>query len=465
LNTLPVKSLLKIVSTLNPTKIKKYYYASFAPVLVSMALIMQSCLLAKIDRTPYKQTAFYDQFRKQIQQVNTDSLYTRTDTIQAGWAKVNITPEEPVAMAGYGNRWGKKYTSVHDSLWVRAFVFDNGYQKAVLLTMDMLIVPPEVREALEERLPQIGFTIDQTYLTATHTHYSYGGWAKKLVGKIIAGRYRDKVVEKLTDRILVAIQQADARKQKASFGFGQYHAGELVYHRINRQGNTDPWLRVFLIRQQSGATAVISSFAAHATLLPSRQYVLSRDYPGALVDTLEKHPDIDFAAFCAGGVGSHSTGGEGEHFEKIGNVAAALSQKIIHNLPAIRTQYQQKLASIHMPLPLRRPQWRISENWRLRPWVFYGLYGDYPSSLTGLRIGDVTWIGTPCDFAGEMMPAIEKQTDQKLIITSFNGGYIGYITADPYYDVDHYETRAMNWFGPENGAYFIEAISQLANKL
>jgi hypothetical protein len=183
------------------------------------------------------------------------------------------------------------------------------------------------------------------------------------------------------------------------------------------------------------------------------------------VDTLEKHPQIDFAAFCAGGVGSHSTGGEGENFEKIGNVANALSQKIIHNLPALTTSYHQKLAIVQMPLPLRRPQWRISENWRLRPWLFYGLYGDYPSYLTGLQIGDVTWIGTPCDFSGEMMPAIEKQFDHKLIITSFNGGYIGYITADIYYDVDHYETRAMNWFGPENGAYFIEAISRLANKL
>jgi hypothetical protein len=378
---------------------------------------------------------------------------------------VNITPEQPVSMAGYGNRWGKKYTTVHDSLWVRAFVFDNGYQKAALVTMDMLIVPPEVVEVLEKRLPEIGITLEQTFLTATHTHYSYGGWAKKLVGKLIAGGYRDKVVDNLADRIITAIKQADAAKQTASFGFGQYHAGELVYHRISRQGSTDPWLRVFLIRQQSGATAVISSFSAHATILPSRQYHLSRDYPGALVDTLEEHPEIDFAAFCAGGVGSHSIGGEGENYEKIANVATSLSQKIIHNLPTISTQYYQKLASVHMPLPLRKPQWRISRNWRLRPWLFYGLYGDYPSYLTGLRIGDVTWIGTPCDFSGEMMPAIEKQFDEKLIITSFNGGYIGYITADEYYDIDHYETRAMNWFGPENGAYFIEAISRLANKL
>ncbi len=435
------------------------------PVLVSIALIMQSCLFARIDRTPYKQTSYYQMFDRQMERVNIDSVYLKTDTIQAGWAKANITPSFKVSMGGYGNRWGKKFTSVHDSIWVRAFVFDNGYQRAALVTMDLLIVPPELIEALQEQLPTIGFSINQTYFSATHTHYSIGGWAKKLVGRLIAGKYKNRIIEDLTAKTLAAIKQADAGKETATFGFGQYYAGELVYHRISKQGSTDPWLRVFLIRQQSGKTAVITSFSAHATILPSRQYALSRDYPGALVDTLEKHPTIDFAAFCAGGVGSHSPGGEGENYVKIGNIATSLSQKILLNLPAIVTRHQQELASVQIPLPLRRPQWRISQNWRLRPWIFYGLYGDYPSSLTGLKIGQLTWIGTPCDFSGEMTPSIEKQFDGPLMITSFNGGYIGYITADQYYDTDHYETRAMNWFGPDNGAYFIEAISRLANKL
>ncbi len=48
-----------------------------------------------------------------------------------------------------------------------------------------------------------------------------------------------------------------------------------------------------------------------------------------------------------------------------------------------------------------------------------------------------------------------------LIVTSFNGGYIGYVTEDKWYDRNKYETRAMNWFGPYNGAYFSEYIRRV----
>ena len=45
-----------------------------------------------------------------------------------------------------------------------------------------------------------------------------------------------------------------------------------------------------------------------------------------------------------------------------------------------------------------------------------------------------------------------------LLITTFNGGYIGYITPDEYYNHNFHEVRDMNWFGPYNGAYFDEII-------
>ena len=43
--------------------------------------------------------------------------------------------------------------------------------------------------------------------------------------------------------------------------------------------------------------------------------------------------------------------------------------------------------------------------------------------------------------------------------------YMGYITPDKYYDVDHYETQLMNWYGPGNGAYMNKCIEQLILKV
>ncbi len=52
-----------------------------------------------------------------------------------------------------------------------------------------------------------------------------------------------------------------------------------------------------------------------------------------------------------------------------------------------------------------------------------------------------------------------------LMITSFDGGYIGYVTPDRYYGRKAYETRDMNWFGPQNGAYFEEMMAGLLGKV
>lgn len=77
-------------------------------------------------------------------------------------------------------------------------------------------------------------------------------------------------------------------------------------------------------------------------------------------------------------------------------------------------------------------------------------------------------MGFPCDFSGELvadMSAYAAKKGLKLMVTSFNSGYIGYITPDKYYSKDSYETLTMNWFGPYNGAYFQEIARDLIDKM
>lgn len=76
-------------------------------------------------------------------------------------------------------------------------------------------------------------------------------------------------------------------------------------------------------------------------------------------------------------------------------------------------------------------------------------------------------VGTPCDFSGEFNPSLDSLAAKhglQMMVTSFNGGYIGYVTPDKYYDEDHYETQLMNWYGPGNGAYMNQCIEHLILK-
>lgn len=421
-------------------------------------------MFTTVDRTPYRETGYYRAFRQKLLSLPKPQPLAGTDTLQVGWAKVNITPPRPMPTAGYGQRRGKRYTAIHDSVYVRAFVFDNGLYKAALVTADLLIIAPELTNALAERLPGLGFSIDRTYLCATHTHNGTGGWADALVGSLIAGGYEPEMVAFLADRFAEAIRKADLGKQTAAIGAVAYPAAERVRNRMNAAQPTDSLLRILKIRKTTGETAVIATFAAHPTLILDREIVLSRDYPGVLVDALEQSGKIDFAAFCAGAVGSHAariTGRNG--WEAMENQAAMLAKKILVGFEKIPLAYRTELRTVSVPLPLRQPHFRLSENIRLRPWAFRAAYGNYPSVVKGLRIGNTVWVGMPADFSGELVPAIQPYghwARQPLFVTSFNGNYIGYVTPDAYYDRPYAETRELNWFGPYNGAYLTEAARE-----
>jgi hypothetical protein len=456
-----------ILSFINPLSLKKLFSRWTTWLAISILLFgVSSCLVSRVDRTPYRQTGYYQQFKKELDRLPTDTVSARPGTIAAGWAKVNITPAEPMPLAGYGLRKGRRYESVHDSLWARAFVFDNGVRKAALITIDLLIVPPALTEAITQKLAGTGFTIAQVYLTATHSHHSVGGWAHRLSGWAIAGTYHQRWVDELAGRIIEAIRKAERAKKKASMGASAFPAGELVFNRLLQGNPTDSLVRVLKIRQDGGQTAALVTFSAHATCLQANQSILSRDYPGMLVDSLEKSPQVDFAAFCAGAVGSHAPEAGGNHLEKAANMAYFIAQKILVDFDQIALEDWQEVETITLPLPLRRPQWRIGENVRLRPWIFYAIFGHYEAYLKAMRLGNTVWVGTPSDFSGELVPPLQREASPAaLFVTSFNGAYVGYITSDVAYDVHHYETRDMNWYGPQNGAYFSEAITELLKRL
>jgi hypothetical protein len=412
---------------------------------------------------------YYNQMLHEVGQVEGYEGITSGDTLRAGWAKINIVPDYPTPLAGFGNRRGKIMEGIRDSVWLRAFVFDNLEIKAAFITMDLLIVPPEVVIALKAKLEERGFDAQNIYLTATHTHCSIGSWGPGFTGEAIAGDYDPNIVELISDAALNAVEMADHSKEIAKIGFGQLDAGAYVANRlVGEEGSTDPWFRFLKIEKESGETALLCTFSAHATCFGHRFMKITGDYPGELVDSLERLESVDFAAFAAGGVASHRPASQPTPEEQVSFMANGLYNLVAPEVDNITSEYAFDLRVVHVPLPLREPHVRIAENWRIRPWVFYQVFGDYPSTISFMRIGNNIWIGTPCDFSGELIPGLQETASEEnvnILVTSFNGGYIGYITLDQYYDLNKYETRAMNWFGPYNGAYFSELINRVLKKI
>jgi len=113
------------------------------------------------------------------------------------------------------------------------------------------------------------------------------------------------------------------------------------------------------------------------------------------------------------------------------------------------------------------PLARITKDIRLRPWLFRYLVGDTPAYFNVTQVGSLLFISSSGELSGvfyEEWEKLAKAQGLHLVITVFNGGYVGYITPDELYDEDFHEVRETNWFGPGNGTYFDLMMQELIKK-
>lgn len=432
-------------------------------------IITSSCIVKKLDHSPYQSQVYYKKTFAQINEIKPIDI-SPLDTFFAGWGKVNITPIHTAPIAGYGGRKNKKYDKILDSIFIKTIVFKNGKSKSAIICADLLIFPMEVRSVIFNKISQIGYSPGQLYFTATHSHNSLGGWGKRLLGKAIAGPYSKSIVQKLASAVINSILIAESRILPSEITYEEALTNGLIQNRlIDNNSYLDTTLRMLKITNSLGKQAALMIYAAHPTCIPSSSKDLSGDYPIYLTNQLEKNKVFDLACFAAGAVASHAPilSNDTSFQKRISNYSELLLEAIKNRFPKKDTTSTLHFESYQIPLNLRKPQFRISPKLVLAPWLFYTFFGKYDSYITVSKIGNILMIGTPCDFSGQLALPLYHLASQRgihLIITSFNGGYIGYITPDKYYELAAYETKDMNLFGPNNGAYFSEIIASIIQK-
>ncbi len=431
--------------------------------IMALAVILFS-LIGPIDRTPLADQDFY---KEMMSVLDTVSLRTQvpTQTLKAGWGKISITPDHSMPMAGYRMRDG--FTSVHDSLYARVIGLNNGNISCYLISVDLLLFPPAIKQKLQNKISQEFTNKPFLYFSATHTHNGIGGWNNSLAGTFVLGDYEDAWVNQTTERLLTEIRRIDNSMQPARLSYWEADAAEYTENRLKKEAPHDGTLRGIKFETADSASAQLVTFSAHATSISKNSNALSGDYPAALISQLNEN---SFGIFMAGMVGSHRLSGLSENeFELVTKAGEVLSQKIS------KANYDNafdsvQITALHIPIQFGPSQLRISKNWKLRDWMFSLVLNPIQGELTYLQLGNIVMIGTPCDFSGELyvthkLNELAASQKKHLIITSFNGDYAGYITEDSHYEqLAKEEVMGMNWVGPYYGDYFSEMISILLKK-
>lgn len=427
-------------------------------VLVFLALTM----LTRIDWRDYKELDYYHETLAHLDSLNIES--SSGQIWLAGWASINATPPTPAKLAGYKPRG--RYQFVQDSSYVKTLVISNGNSTVAFLNYELMIVHPHLQKRITKAISESGIVLDNIYFTATHTHSGIGGHIPGLLGRLAFGGYDEKIVQLLETKTIAGLKSAIFSKDTVSIYFQKTKADSLVANRLIEEDPTDPFIRQLIFEKKNGKKGTIFTYSAHPTILNSKFMGLSGDYPNYLTKMMEKE-EFDFSLFAAGTVGSHRPVSTGSEPKDVESYAQILNKNLSENIHEVFPVEHPELKFGSLPLGLRKAHFRISEKVRVRPWIFNSILGDPNAHFDILQIGKTLFISSSGEISGVFMKEWENYAAERglhLIITCFNGGYIGYITPDKYYNYPLYEARDMNWFGPYNGAYFDEIIKRLIDK-
>lgn len=419
-----------------------------------------------VDYTPYFLTDYYRETIQRLNTINTDSLRVSASEpgVRIGFGQAAITPGAGVPLAGFSARKGKPNQGVRDSLFAKALAIQANAHEVVLVGVDALAFSRTLADSVLRRImPQTGLIREQILFGATHTHAGPGSWEPGYLGEIFAGTFSPEFVDFLTQQVVSAILQAHQNLESGSVGAGSVNLPEYIQNRfVKEAGRIDPEFS-FVLAQTADEKILLGSFSAHATLLSSKNMQFSGDYPGEWQRQVARQLSGK-ALFLAGGVGSHSSRVPGSPDDPVSFFGKVLADSVLAHVSEIQPVNTLPVFSIGLRVSLPEPQVRLTDNWRLAPWLARKLVRESDTWLQLVRVGKILIIGTPGDFSGELALQIKAEASRKgfrALITSFNGSYIGYIIPSKYYHFDGYESRTMSFFGPAIGDYIPDLMLRM----
>ncbi|GMW03446.1 MAG: hypothetical protein AMXMBFR84_45800 [Candidatus Hydrogenedentota bacterium] len=209
--------------------------------------------------------------------------------LEAGAAKIDITPPLETPLNGYIERLGRGAMSVHDPLSVRCLYLSEGETALFLINADLCIINRELRTRVLELAPS-HVPKENIILTATHTHNGHGGMVESIAFRTVSGRYMPEVLDATANRFAEAMRTAYESRKRGTIGYGFGDLKGLAENRQVEEGPTDPQVGVIRVDDSDGnKIAILANFAAHPTTVGSSDWLaFSADFPGYYYNEIER---------------------------------------------------------------------------------------------------------------------------------------------------------------------------------
>jgi hypothetical protein len=280
---------------------------------------------------------------------------------RAGAARIDITPELPIWMAGYAARTHPAEKILTD-LWAKALALEDAKgNRAVIVTMDLIGLPANIANDVAKRIQdKYGIKRAGLLLNTSHTHSGPVVYPNLKVMCDFDPQNNEAAIRysrKLTEKLISVIGSALARLTPANLAWAKGTASFAINRRestpkgmrigLNPAGPVDNGVPVWKVASSDGRIiAVLFGYACHNTTLGGNSYSINGDYAGFAQLALEKtHPDAlaMFMELC-GADQNPAPRGTVELAEKYGQqLASAVEQVLVGKMeslsPLLRTAY------------------------------------------------------------------------------------------------------------------------------
>jgi len=347
---------------------------------------------------------------------------------QAGLSRRNITPAQPMPMAGYAGRGATHADGTLTPLWCKALVLkDRDGNEAAIVTLDLIGIDAGLSNAVTQAIQsQLDWKRNQIALCTSHTH----------TGPVVAKNLRpmhymllDEANQKLVDDYATFLEKAivdsvvEARKNMtdAEVSWGSGRATFATNRRNNKEADV-PKLReanmlkgpfdhdvpVLTVSQNGKLTGIVFGYACHSTTLSLNQW--SGDYGGYAQQKLEADNAGVQAMFWAGCGGDQNPLPRRtvELAQSYGDRLATAVQKVVDGKLSsvdakLETKYREidlKLAHIPDKAELERDQKSSNKYTASRAKALSKVLADgdsipstYPYPIQHWRLGnDIQWV-------------------------------------------------------------------------
>lgn len=221
---------------------------------------------------------------------------------RAAVAKVDITPDGPQWLRGYDAR---QSTGVHDHIYHRIVVLDDGTTQFILVSTDAASLSPAQYDhvaALLTRLP--GINPLNFWWSLTHTHSAPEIGDPGIISMFMPERFKhqpDTAYSAMVERKLIeGVIEARRKLSPARIGFGWGFSQANINRRaididgkadlgMNPDGAVDRRIGLIRIDRQDGSPLVlIANYPIHGTVLGASNLQISGDVPGIISEYVEK---------------------------------------------------------------------------------------------------------------------------------------------------------------------------------